>query len=163
MSNENQHILTQANAAISRGDYEGFLSFCTADTIWNFVGDEVLEGKDAVRQYFTKTYKTPPQFKVQRLIADGDNVVAMGDISLEDESGKNTTYNYCDVWTLKDGKLHELYAYVVPLAQKDEETVTGSGFSYDEQLYRTDKSIPLRNADHDDIVPPHDLGRPDLP
>ena len=35
----NKDVLTRANAAVSAGDYEGFLSFCSADTHWTFVGD----------------------------------------------------------------------------------------------------------------------------
>lgn len=37
---DNKAILEKANAAVSSGDNEGFLSFCTDDTKWTFVGDK---------------------------------------------------------------------------------------------------------------------------
>src|SRR6478752_6067315 len=115
MSLSNKATLEKANEAVSRGDYDGFLSFCTDDTKWTFVGERVLEGKVAVRQYMAETYKEPPRFAVERMIADGDVVAAMGEIALKDEAGKTTQYAYCDVWRFEGGKMAELHAYVVAL------------------------------------------------
>src|SRR5918992_3878699 len=56
MSEENKATLKQANAAIAEGDTERFLSFCTEDTEWTFVGEQTLRGKAAVREYIAKTY-----------------------------------------------------------------------------------------------------------
>ncbi|WP_228467002.1 nuclear transport factor 2 family protein [Adhaeribacter swui] len=109
----NKAVLEQANAAITKGDYEGFLAFCTDDTQWNFVGDQTLRGKEAVRQYMAKTYLEPPQFMVENLIAEGDFVTALGKISLPDKDGQTTEYNYCDVWQFRDGKMAGLQAFVI--------------------------------------------------
>ncbi len=54
MSEKNKAILEKANAAITEGNNEGFLSFCTEDTEWTFVGDKTLKGKEAVRQYMAE-------------------------------------------------------------------------------------------------------------
>ncbi|MEH1994067.1 nuclear transport factor 2 family protein [Nostoc sp.] len=56
MSDKNKAILEEANAAIAEGNNEGFLSCCTDDTEWTFVGDKTLKGKEAVRQYMAMTY-----------------------------------------------------------------------------------------------------------
>lgn len=113
MSEANKAILQKANAAITQGDNEGFLHFCTEDTRWNFLGDKVLEGKEAVRQWMVTAYAKPPQFKVTALIADGDYVAALGEIDIEDEAGKPARHAYCDVWRFRDGKMAELKAFVV--------------------------------------------------
>lgn len=113
MIENNKEILTKANAAITKGDYEGFLSFCTDDTVWIFVGDETLEGKEAVHQYMSKTYLEPPKFKVDHLIGDGDFVTAVGEISMKDKDGKTAHYLYCDVWRFREGKMAELKAFVI--------------------------------------------------
>lgn len=113
MSLENKAILEQANAAITRGEYEVFLSFCTDDTEWNFIGDTILQGKEAVRQYMAKTYVEPPKFMVENLIAEGAFVTAVGKISLRNEAGEMKHYSYCDVWRFEDGKMKELKAFVV--------------------------------------------------
>lgn len=113
MSDNNKAILEKANEAVSKGDNEGFLSFCTEDTEWTFVGDQTLKGKDAVRAYMTKEYIEPPKFKVEHLISEGDLLTAVGQISMKDKGGKVVDYSYCDVWRLRDGKLHELKAFVI--------------------------------------------------
>ena len=108
-----KEILERANAAISRGDFEGFLSLCTEDTVWTFEGDRRLEGKAAVREWMKATYKEPPRFELHRTIAEGDSLAALGDITLKDAAGKAVDYTYCDVWRFRDGKMAELHAFVV--------------------------------------------------
>lgn len=111
-------ILNQANAAVSRGDYEGFLAHCTEDTEWTFIGERTLRGKQAVREYMALTYVEPPRFKVDRLIAEGEWLTAIGEIDLKDSTGVVTRYAYCDVWRVRDEKLAELKAYVVEIQKQ---------------------------------------------
>ena len=113
MSETHKAILEKANAAITQGDHEGFLAFCTDDTKWTFVGDRTLDGKQAVREWMATAYLEPPRFEVHRLIADGDFLAALGEITLKDETGKATRHAYCDVWRFRDGRLAELQAFVV--------------------------------------------------
>ena len=49
MLDNNKAILEEANAAISEGNNEGYLSFCADDTKWTFVGDRTLNGKENSR------------------------------------------------------------------------------------------------------------------
>jgi ketosteroid isomerase-like protein len=113
MTEHNKDILEKANEAITEGDHEGFLSFCTDDTVWTFIGDQTLRGKEAVRQYMAKAYIEPPKFIVENLIAEGDFVTALGKISLKDSDGKMVDYSYCDVWRFSNGKMAELKAFVI--------------------------------------------------
>lgn len=113
MSAKNKAILEEANAAIAQGNYEGFLSFCADDTKWTFVGDKTLNGKEAVRQYMAEAYIEPPKFRVADLIAEGDFVTALGDITLKEKDGKAADYSYCDVWRFRGGKIIELRAFVI--------------------------------------------------
>jgi uncharacterized protein len=110
---KNKTILEKANAAIIKGDNEGFLSFCADDTEWTFVGDKTLRGKEAVRQWMATSYIEPPKFSVENLIAEGDFVTALGNITMKDEDGKEEDYSYCDVWRFRDGKIVELKAFVI--------------------------------------------------
>jgi ketosteroid isomerase-like protein len=113
MSDTHKAVLTKANECITQGDYEGFLAFCTENTEWTFVGDRTLKGKEAVREYMADTYREPPVFRVDRMIAEGDFVTALGEITLKDEDGKPTDYSYCDVWRFRDGRMAGLQAFVV--------------------------------------------------
>lgn len=123
MSEKNKAILKEANAAIAEGDTEGFLSHCTDDTQWTYVGDKTLKGKEAVRQYLAATNTEPPKFTVANLIAEGDFVAALGDIITKDEDGKEVHSSYCDVWRFRGDKMVELKAFVIENEGKDE---TGS-------------------------------------
>jgi uncharacterized protein (TIGR02246 family) len=118
MSERNKAILQEANAAIAEGNYEGFLSFCTDDTEWIFVGDQTLHGKEAVRQWMKTTYTEPPKFAVVDLIAEGDFVTALGEITMKDENGKTARYSYCDVWRFRGSKMVELRAFVIKAEPK---------------------------------------------
>ncbi|KRD58743.1 ketosteroid isomerase [Flavobacterium sp. Root935] len=109
---DNKSILKTANIAITNGDYEVFLSHCTDDTIWNFIGDKTLHGKESVRKYIEDTYLEPPKFEVENLIAEDDFVTAIGKISLK-ENGQYKSYLYCDIWRFRDGKMAELKAFVI--------------------------------------------------
>jgi ketosteroid isomerase-like protein len=114
----NKAILEKANAAVSAGDNEGFLSFCTEDTKWIFIGDKTLEGKQAVREYMAIEYLEPPKFNVENLIAEGDFVTAIGTISLKDKNGKMIDYAYSDNWQFRDGKMAGLKAFVIEISSK---------------------------------------------
>jgi uncharacterized protein len=109
----NKAILEKGNAAISQGNNEGMLLFCSEDTEWTFVGERTLKGKEAVRQYMANTYIEPPKFTVTNLIAEGDFVTVLGEITLKDEDGKAVHHSYCDVWRFRDGKIVELKAFVI--------------------------------------------------
>ena len=113
MSENNKAILEKGNAAIAEGDNEGFLSLCADDTEWTFVGDKTLKGKEAVRQWMAATYTEPPKFKVENLIAEGEYLTALGDITMKDEDGKAAHYSYCDVWRFRGGRIVELKAFVI--------------------------------------------------
>lgn len=110
---ENKEVLQAANAAVTKGDNEGFLAFCTDAVVWNFVGDQTLSGKAAVRQYMADTYWEPPKFDIETMIAEGDYVTAVGKIDLKDQDGNLAHYSYCDVWRFENGKMAELTAFVI--------------------------------------------------
>jgi ketosteroid isomerase-like protein len=120
MSENNKAILEAANAAIAQGNYEGFLSFCTDDTEWTFVGDRTLKGKAAVRQWMVTEYVEPPLNIVANLIAEGDFVTALGNLTIKDEDGKAAHYSYCDIWRFRGDKMVELRAFVIPAEVKAE-------------------------------------------
>jgi len=114
MSKKNKSILLQGNAAISGGNHEGFLELCTDDTRWEFVGERIITGKPALREYFAETYLEPPKFNVKDLIAEGESVIAVGEIELKGGDGKWVRYDYCDIWQFRDGKMASLRGFVIP-------------------------------------------------
>lgn len=75
---DNKTILKNANAAVSEGNHEEFLSYLTENTMWTFVGDQTLSGKDEVRKYIADAYKRPPRFDTRLIIAEGDYLAVTG-------------------------------------------------------------------------------------
>jgi len=110
---KNATILQQANEFVKKGNYESFLTYCTKDTKWFFVGERILEGKDKVRQYMREFYLEPPVFTVEKTIEEGSYVTVMGEITLKAADGAYNHYDYCDVWRFEDGKIAELKAFVI--------------------------------------------------
>lgn len=108
-----KEILESANAAISQGDHQAFLSYLTENTKWTFLGDQVLSGKEEVKNYITEAYKEPPKFDVELMIEEGNYVTAIGKISLTNEDNEWIQYDYCDVWRFENGKMAELKAFVI--------------------------------------------------
>ena len=113
MSQQNKAVLQNANAAITVGDIEGFLSFCVDDIVWTRVGGDTVRATEAVRHCMLREYAEPPRFTVTRLIAEGDAVVALGNIVSKGAEGRDVHNEYCDVWHLRDAKLAELRAFVI--------------------------------------------------
>lgn len=115
---ENKAILKKGNAAIAEGNNEGFLSLCTDDTEWTFVGDKILTGKEAVRQWMAAEYVVPPQNRVAHMIAEDDFLTVTGYLTSKDKDGKVTDYEYCDIWRFEDGKIAALKAFVIKTETK---------------------------------------------
>ncbi len=108
----NREILEKANQAFSQANYEEFLTYCTEDTKWTYVGDRTLIGKDKVREYLATAYEEST-FQIERYIQEGEYLVAIGWIKLKDKEGKIMSYSVCDVWKFRNGKMAELKAFVM--------------------------------------------------
>ncbi|SDM25312.1 nuclear transport factor 2 family protein [Pedobacter antarcticus] len=110
---KNATILHKANEFVKKGNYESFLTYCTQDTKWVFVGERILEGRDKVREYMKEFYLEPPVFTVEKTIEDGSYVTVTGEITLKAANGTYNHYDYCDVWRFENGKIAELKAFVI--------------------------------------------------
>lgn len=108
----NRDILIKANEAFSEGNYEEFLTYCTDDTKWDYVGDQTIIGKEKLREYLATTYEEST-FTIERYIEEGAYLTALGSIKLRNKDGQLVNYSVCDVWTFREGKLAELKAFVI--------------------------------------------------
>ena len=113
MSEKNKGIVEKVNAAFAQGSIEGFLSFCADDVEWTIVGDQTVKGKDTIRKWMASMDPEPPKFTVANVIAEGDFVVARGNMSMKDKDGKSVPYSYCDIYRFRGDQIIELSAYVI--------------------------------------------------
>jgi ketosteroid isomerase-like protein len=112
MALTNKQIVERVNDAFARGDVESFLSYCDDNVVWTMVGAESVRGKDAIRKWMGSAPPEPPKFSVDTVVAEGDHVTAIGNMTMKEE-GKVVPYSYCDVWTFKNGAIVELRAFVI--------------------------------------------------
>lgn len=112
MSAQNKAIIDKANASFRSADVEALLALCTENFTWTMVGSPPAVGKAAVREWMAKAPPEPPQFTVDTVIADGDYVTCLGNMTMA-EKGETVPYAYCDVWRLEGGRIAELKAFVI--------------------------------------------------
>ena len=116
MSAQNKAIIDKANKAFEHNNVEELLALCTEDFRWTMVGSPPAVGKAAVREWMAKAPPEMPKFTVDAVIADGDYVTCVGDMTMP-ENGEDVPYAYCDVWRLKGDKIVELKAFVIKTKQ----------------------------------------------
>ena len=116
MSARHKAIVEAVNEAMRRMDIEGFLAYCADDFVWTIVGDAPIRGKDALRTMMADGPSEAPAFTVHTMVADGDVVVAQGEMTMREGRG-DVPYAFCDVWRFRDDMLVALDAYVVKNAR----------------------------------------------
>ncbi len=89
--------------AFSSGDIETVMNLFDDDVEWVQPGDSAISGtyhgKAEVVEYLGRLAEKSVTVKLNRLLADGDMVVALTEVAVGDEKGQDA-----DVFTLRDGK-----------------------------------------------------------
>lgn len=100
---QNKEIIRRGYEAFAAGDVETVMSLFDDNIEWVQPGGSVLSGtyhgKGEVGGFLAKLAEKPVQVRVDGLIAEGDVVVALTDLSVGGERGHDA-----DVFTLRDGK-----------------------------------------------------------
>ena len=99
-----------------RSDHEQILGCLTDDVAWDLPGYRHLTGKDAFDQEIeNEDFVGRPTLTVDRLIEEGDAVVAIGSGEANHRSGTVHRFAYCDVFTFAGDKICRVESYLVPL------------------------------------------------
>ena len=125
MSAKYKEIVEKVNAAFAEGKPEGFLNFCAEDVEWQMVGDKAFKGKESVREFLSSMEHSgmePPKFTVDETIADGESVVAYGDMTMKDEKGETMPYSYVDVYRFRNDEIVRLQSFIVKHKTEGEST-----------------------------------------
>jgi ketosteroid isomerase-like protein len=100
---DNIEMIKRGYAAFSAGDLETVMSLFDDDVEWVQPGASAVSGtfhgKAELMEQFARLAEKGLTVKLNRLIADGDTVVALTDVTAGGETGKDA-----DVFTLRDGK-----------------------------------------------------------
>ncbi len=100
---ENKELVKKGYAAFSAGDVQTVMDLFDDEIEWVQPGQSTISGtfhgKTEVMEYMGRLAEKAPTVTVKRLIAEGDTVVAITDVTVDGETGEDA-----DVLTIRDGK-----------------------------------------------------------
>jgi uncharacterized protein len=106
MSDQEQNnieLVKNGYEAFSAGDVDAVMSLFDDNVEWVQPGDSAISGtyhgKAELGEYFSRLAEKSVTVKLNRLIAEGDTVVALTEVAVGNERGQDA-----DVFTLRDGK-----------------------------------------------------------
>ena len=110
MASENVELAKKSYGAFAAGDLETVLSLFDDNVEFFLPGNSTISGtyrgKDEVTKFFAKLAEKSFTTTPSRFIADGDDVVVIGQITAGGESALEA-----DVCTFRGGKLVKLHGY----------------------------------------------------
>ncbi len=113
--------ITQIAEVFSRHEFSKIYPYLLDTIRWNLVGNEQLEGKEAVvnacQQSADYLAGVITSFSKFRVIVDTDCVVIDSTADYVDEQQKRTTVASCDIYVFVAGKLSEITSYTIDLTQ----------------------------------------------
>ncbi|HWI03866.1 MAG TPA: nuclear transport factor 2 family protein [Acidimicrobiales bacterium] len=101
-----------------RSDHAQILSCLTDDVVWDLHGYQRLEGKEAFDgEIENESFVGSPELTVDRLVEEGDVVVATGAGAGTLVSGQLFEFAFCTVFTFAGDLVGHVDSYIVPLTQ----------------------------------------------
>jgi ketosteroid isomerase-like protein len=99
-----------------RSDHQQILDCLTDDVAWDLYGYAHLTGKEAFDQEIeNEEFVGNPALTVDRLVEEGDAVVAMGAGEATHRSGEPHRFAFCTAFTFAGDRISRVESYVVPL------------------------------------------------
>ena len=99
-----------------RSDHERILACLTDDVAWDLPGFAHLSGKEAFdREIENDAFVGSPTLTVDRLVEEGDAVVAIGSGEATQRNGEVHRFAFCDVFTFAGDRIRRVESYLVPL------------------------------------------------
>jgi ketosteroid isomerase-like protein len=101
-----------------RSNHEAILACLTDDVVWDLPGFKHLEGKDAFDgEIENDAFEGSPSLDLDRLIEEGDIVVALGSGRARRKDGEAFRFAYSDVFTFRGELICRVESYLVPLTE----------------------------------------------
>ena len=99
-----------------RSDHAMILALLSDDVRWDMPGFKHLSGKAAFdAEIENPDFTGSPTLSIDRLIEEGDTVVAIGEVVAKPKAGPRVRLAYCDVFTFTVELISRVESYLVPL------------------------------------------------
>lgn len=97
-----------------RADRPQILSCLTDDVEWGIPGMFHAQGKDEFAKHIVdEGFTGQPLITVDRLLEDGDVVIAEGSVQAPKDDGTLMRLVFCDVFDMRGGKIRQLTSYLM--------------------------------------------------
>lgn len=99
-----------------QGDHAVILGCLTDDVAWDLPGFRHLKGKlDFDSEIENPAFIGRPMLTLDRLLEDGNVVVAIGEGAASTAAGETHRFAFCDVFTFTGELISRVESYLVPL------------------------------------------------
>lgn len=113
---ERKQVVERYFEGFRRSDHAMVLGCLTDDVVWDLPGFKHLEGKKAFDgEIENDAFEGPPSLDVDRLLEDGDTVVAVGSGQGRRKGGAGFRFAFADLFTFRGQAVARVESYVVPL------------------------------------------------
>lgn len=104
-------------AAYAAGDREAVAQLVTDDVVWIVYGHGQFDGREAFLDEMRRGEVAGlPTISVDRCVEQGELVCAFGHVHAPLPDGGELHLAFSDLFTIRDGQIARLEAYLVPLA-----------------------------------------------
>jgi uncharacterized protein len=107
---QNIEVIKKGYEAFTAGDVDTVMSIMDDNIEWVQPGESAISGtyhgKGELGEYLGRLAEKSLTVKFNRLLADGDMVVALTEVTVGDETGQDA-----DVFTVRDGKMVRAQVY----------------------------------------------------
>jgi len=117
----NKELIEKINEEFSRNNNEFYLDFLADDIRWNIIGQSTIIGKsNFLKAMKMEELESFPVITIKNIIAEGEYVVVESIGKATTKTGKSYKPAYCDIYRIKNGKIHEMTTYFVDTAVRKE-------------------------------------------
>ena len=117
---ENKHVVLDFYEAGARGDMDACFALLADDITWTNIGSTRFSGRYTGKQALAgellgplfAQLKAGISSKIERLVAEGDTVVAQTSGAAETANGTPYNNTYCQVIQIRDGRIANVKEYM---------------------------------------------------
>jgi ketosteroid isomerase-like protein len=116
----NKHLVDTYLDGFRTSDHAKILSCLTDDIQWTIFGQTYLTGKEAYDQNIEgPEFEGSPRLDVVRMVEEGDTVMAELRGWVKAKTGETVRMSMAEVFVIRDGKIAERRAWVIPLNENE--------------------------------------------